>query len=214
MRILIAGLLVVLSSLAQAAEANPSAAELLAKVQTFYERTQDLTAEVRQKYAFHAMKRTLEASGTMQLKKPGFLRWDVVKPYPRQYVVDGKALYAFDSEDNEVVVKSDFSADTLSTSVSFLWGNGQLSRDFEARLVERPEYGTTVLELSPRGREPGISKLYFDVDAATGLVRTSVVIDSEGNENRLTFSNVKTNAGLDAARFLFSVPKGATVTKR
>jgi outer membrane lipoprotein carrier protein len=204
----------VLATGARADDKAPAAAELLAKVQGFYDRTQDLTADVQQKYSFHAMKRTLTSAGTMQLKKPGLLRWDVKKPYAKLFLIDGQALYAYDSDDNEVTVKKDFSADSLSAAVTFLWGKGQLARDFDAKVVERPEYGATVLELVPKKLAAGFSKLYFDVDAATGLVRTSVVIDAEGNENRLAFANVKTNAGLDAARFRFEVPKGANVTHR
>lgn len=214
MRGLWLGVAILLATGARADEKAPAAAELLAKVQAFYDKTQDLTADVQQKYSFHAMKRTLASSGTMQLKKPGLMRWDVKKPYGKQFVIDGQALYAYDSDDNEVTVKKDFSADSLSAAVTFLWGKGQLSREFDAKVVERPEYGATVLELVSKKPGSGFSKLYFDVDAASGLVRTSVVIDAEGNENRLSFSNVKTNAGLEAARFKFEVPKGATVTNR
>jgi outer membrane lipoprotein carrier protein len=192
---------------------NP-AASLLAKVQAFYDRTQDLTADVDQQYAFHAMKRTLKASGTMQLRKPGLMRWDVAKPYAKQYLIDGQALYAYDSDDHEVVVKKDFSADSLSAAVTFLWGKGQLARDFDAAMVAKPEYGTNVIELTPRGPQAGFSKLYFDVEPASGLVRRSVVLDTEGNENRLTFSNVRTNTGLKAERFRFEKPQGATLTYR
>lgn len=190
------------------------AAQLLARVQAFYDKTKDLTADVDQQYTFHAMKRTLKATGSMQLKKPGLLRWDVTKPYAKQYLIDGQALYAYDSDDNEVIVKKDFSADSLSAAVTFLWGKGQLARDFDVASVPKPDYGANVLELTPRGKGAGFAKLYFDVEPATGLVRRSVVIDTEGNENRLTFANVRTNAGLDDARFKFDKPKGATVTYR
>jgi outer membrane lipoprotein-sorting protein len=137
---------ILLATGARADEKDPVAAELLAKVQAFYDKTQDLTADVQQKYSFHAMKRTLTSSGTMQLKKPGLMRWDVKKPYGKQFVIDGQALYAYDSDDNEVTVKKDFSADSLSAAVTFLWGKGQLAREFEAKVVEKPEYGATVLE--------------------------------------------------------------------
>lgn len=193
---------------------DPAATLLAEKVQAFYEKTQDLTADVEQAYTYHAMHRTLKASGTMQLRKPGMLRWDVVKPYPKQYVIDGKALYVFDSEDNEVVVKKEFAADTLSAAITFLWGKGKLTREFDVAMADKPEYGATVLVLTPKGKGSGFSRIYFAVEPSSGLVRTSVVIDSEGNENRLAFAHVKTNAGLDAARFQFQIPAGATVTER
>jgi outer membrane lipoprotein carrier protein len=190
------------------------ASRLLAKVQRFYDRSRDLTADVDQRYVYASMGRTLTASGAMQLKKPGLLRWEIVKPSPRSYVIDGKSLYIWDSEENEVVVRRDFSADTLSAAVTFLWGQGRLARDFAATLVARPDLGATVLQLVPKKPADGFQKLYFAVDAESGLVLKSVVVDPEGNENALSFSNVKTNVGLKAAAFQFVVPKGATVTER
>jgi outer membrane lipoprotein-sorting protein len=38
-----------------------------------------------------------------------------------------------------------------------------------------------------------------------------VIFDSEGNENRIAFSNVKVNTGIADGRFSFQIPKGADV---
>jgi outer membrane lipoprotein carrier protein len=197
-----------------AAPKADAATKLLARVQKFYDRTKDLTADVDQRYVYTTMGRTLTASGAMQLKKPGFLRWEIVKPSPKSYVVDGKSLYLYDAEENEVLVRRDFSADGLSAAVTFLWGRGRLARDFTASLVPRPDLGEDVLQLVPKKPASGFQKLFFAVDAKTGLVKKSVVVDPEGNENTLAFSNVKTNVGLKDEAFRFVVPKGATVTER
>jgi outer membrane lipoprotein carrier protein len=207
-------LAVALSVPLRAEPAVPDAAELTRRVQAFYEATKDYTAEVSQAYTFHAMRRTMRATGLMQLKKPGLMRWEVTSPAPKQFVIDGKSLYIHDLEDNEVMVKRDFSADSLSSAVSFLWGRGQLSKEFDISSVARPEYGQRVLQLVPKRPHAGLAKLFFAVDAETGRVVTSVVVDAEGNENRLDFSKPKTNSGLDDARFKFTVPKGAKVLER
>jgi len=206
-------LLVALPALARP-KPEGEASALLAKVQRFYDRTRDLSADVDQRYVYASMGRTLTASGSMELKKPGFLRWELVKPSAKSYVVDGKSLYLYDAEENEVLVRRDFSADGLSAAVSFLWGRGRLAREFSAARVSRPDLGETVLELTPKSPQGGFRKLFFAVEAKTGLVQKSVVVDPEGNENALTFSHVHTNLGLTDARFRFDVPKGATVTER
>jgi outer membrane lipoprotein carrier protein len=187
------------------------AVALAGKVQKFYENTQDFTADVAQTYQYFAANRTMKASGQMQLKKPGMMRWDIVKPSPQLYLLDGKALYQYDAEDNEVRVKKDFTSYALPAAVTFLWGKGRLTDEFTVTKIAKPEYGATVLELTPKKAGSGFRKLFFALDAATGQVQTSIVIDGEGNENRLSFSNVKTNVGLPAARFVFELPKGATV---
>ncbi|MFM2152990.1 MAG: hypothetical protein RL199_1425 [Pseudomonadota bacterium] len=206
--------LMLLTLPAIAAPKQADASKLLAKVQRFYDRTKDLTADVDQRYVYTSMGRTLTAAGSMQLKKPGFLRWEIVKPSPKSYVIDGHSLYLYDAEENEVLVRRDFSADALSAAVTFLWGKGRLAQDFAASLVSRPDLGSAVLELVPKKPASGFQKLYFAVEVKTGLVQKSVVVDPEGNENTLSFSNVKTNVGLKDEAFRFVVPKGATVTER
>lgn len=191
---------------------NDAKAKALAgKVQAFYENTRDFTADFQQKYRYRASARTQDSSGTVQVKKPGMMRWDYAKPYPKQFVLDGKALYMFDPEDNAVMVNREFSSDGLSAAVTFLWGRGSLTDEFNVAVVEKKSYGETVLALDPKTPQPGFTRLYFAIDAATGAVLTSVVIDSQGNENRITFRNVKTNQDLAAKRFEFKIPKGAQV---
>jgi outer membrane lipoprotein carrier protein len=199
---------------APAATAPASAEEtktLVDKVQHFYENTSDFTADFDQVYRYAAMARTQKSSGTVQVKKPGLMRWDYVKPYAKLFLVDGKSLYAYDPDDNTVNVRRKFSSDSLSGAVTFLWGKGKLSEEFRITKVNKPEYGSTVLELVPKKAEPGFTRIYFVVDPASGTVLTSVIFDSSGNENRVSFSNVKANQNIPDSRFTFQIPKGAQV---
>lgn len=207
--------LALLPMAARAADPAPATAAetkaLVDKVQHFYENTRDFTADFDQVYRYAAMARTQRSSGTVQVKKPGFMRWDYVKPYAKLFLLDGKSLYAYDPDDNSVLVNRKFSSDSLSGAVTFLWGKGKLSEEFKITKVDKPEYGPTVLQLVPKQREPGFTKLFFVVDPATGTVQTSVIFDSAGNENRISFSNVKSNQNLPDNRFTFQIPKGAQV---
>ena len=184
---------------------------LARKVQAFYEGTKDFSASFTQKYKYKAMARTQTSKGTVQVKKPGLMRWDYTQPYEKLFLLDGKALWMWDPSDETVMVNRSFSSDQLSAAVTFLWGKGKLSDEFRISKANKPAYGETVLELVPRKPQSGFTKLYFAVDPETGAVQTSVVIDSQGNENRIEFADVKTNTGVPASRFTFEVPKGATV---
>ncbi len=192
-------------------KATPEAVALAEKVQRFYEKTNDFTADFEQSFKNTMLGRTQKSSGTVQVKKPGLMRWDYAKPHPKQFVLDGKDLWLYEPDDKSVMVKRGFSSDSLSAAVTFLFGKGRLVDEFDVARVERPEYGPVVLSLVPKKSQPGFAKLFFAVDDATGQVKTSIVIDAQGNENRITFANMKTNSGLDAARFQFAPPKGAAV---
>ena len=194
--------------------AGPTAAQLAERVQKHYEKSTDLTADVEQRYRYAAAGRTLMASGSLLVRKPGLLRWTVKKPSLREFVIDGKTLSVYDAEDATVLVREDFSAESMPAAVSFLWGAGNLVRDFDVKLASRPKDGPHVIELVPRRPQPGFQRLFFAVDPATGQVQVSTVVDHEGNENRLAFSNVRVNTGLAADRFRFVPPPGTTVQKR
>ena len=200
-----------LAARADAQQSQPSAVELAKKVQGFYEKTKDFTAHFDQTYRYMAMARTQKSSGIVQVKKPGFMRWDYEKPYVKQFVLDGKTFYAYEPDDNAVMVNRKFSSDSLSAAVSFLWGKGKLVEEFNLKKVERPDYGPVVLELTPKKPQAGFTKLFFVVDPQTGMVTTSVIFDTEGNENRIAFSDPKTNQNIPDDRFSFQIPKGASV---
>lgn len=203
---------------AKAPEAKPAEAKspaeavaLAVKVQQFYEKTKDFTADFSQSYRYMAMQTTKKSSGTVQVKKPGFMRWDYTKPYAKLFLLDGKTFYAYEPEDNAVIVNRKFSSDTLSAAVSFLWGKGNLVEEFNLTKVDRPDYGPVVLELIPKKPQSGFTKLFFVIDPETGMVTTSVIFDSQGNENRVAFTNVKTNQNVADDRFKFQIPKDASV---
>jgi outer membrane lipoprotein carrier protein len=193
------------------ADAEAAGRVLAERVQKFYEKTRDFSASFEQAYKYKAMQRVQRSSGTVQVKKPGMMRWDYVQPYEKHFVLDGRSLWMHEPADNAVSVQRQFSSDALSSAVTFLWGRGRLTDEFHVTTVARPELGAAVLELVPRKPQTGFSRLFFVIDEATGAVQTSLVVDSQGNENRITFKDAATNTGLPDARFQFEVPKGVAV---
>lgn len=192
-------------------DAEAAGRALADKVQRFYESTKDFTAAFDQAYRYKAMARVQKSGGTVQVKKPGLMRWDYDRPYEKHFVLDGKSLWMHEPDDRAVSVQREFSSDALSSAVTFLWGRGKLTDEFTVRRVARPDLGPAVLELVPKKAQSGFARLFFAVDEATGAVQSSLVVDSQGNENRITFKDVKTNQGLADARFRFEVPKGVAV---
>ncbi len=198
-----------LAALLAAASADPAATA--ARVQKFYERTQDFTAAFEQSYTYKAFKRTQKSSGTVYVKKPGRMKWEYDKPTQKRFVLDGKKLWMYDVADNQVVVNDEFAADKLSTSVTFLWGKGKLADEFIVARPDRADLEGESIQLAPRKPQPGFTTIYFGVDPKTGEVRETIVLDAQGNENRMKFSAMKANVGLKDKDFAFTVPKGATV---
>jgi outer membrane lipoprotein carrier protein len=180
----------------------PSAAELTRKVQAFYEKTRDLEAAFTQTYLYAGLGRKLTSSGTLKVKKPGLMRWDYQSPSPKVVAVTGKKLVQYEPEERQAYVDEQFDATAMTSAVAFLLGSGDLARDFHGALGEG---GTLVLR--PKVADPRVERITFTV-GPDGEVLSTSVIDGSGNENRLTFSAIKRNAGLADGAFEVKLPAG------
>lgn len=189
----------------------PDAATLAARVQRFYDGAKDFTATFEQTYTYKAFGSQQVSRGTVKVKKPGLMRWDYREPTEKHFILDGKAMWMHVPQDNQVTVNRTFAADQLSAAVTFLWGKGKLSDEFEIKSAARRDLEGPVLELLPKKGQTQFQRLYFSVDPATGRVRASIVVDPQGNENRMVFTEARTNAGLKDGEFEFKPPKGAAV---
>jgi outer membrane lipoprotein carrier protein len=182
------------------------------RVQAFYAHTKDFSARFAQHYTYVAMGRAEDSEGTVQVKKPGFVRWDYEKPDKRVIYVENRTLFIWHPDDQEVQVKRDFGGDQLSSAFTFLWGKGDLLKEFAPKAAATPEGlpKGDALELTPRKPIAGVAKLLFVV-AKDGHVLASVVTNPQGDVNQIVFSGAKVDQGLPDSLFHFEPPKGAYV---
>jgi outer membrane lipoprotein carrier protein len=190
---------------------NPGRA-LAQRVQAFYAHTKDFSARFAQHYTYVSIGKVEDSSGTVEVKKPGLVRWDYEKPEPRTIYVEGKTLWIWKPQDQEAQVKRDFGGDQLSSAFTFLWGKGELLKEFSPKVVPVPK-GLPAgdgLELLPTKPVAGVQKLLFVV-AKDGQVLASVLTNPQGDVNQIVFTDSKVDQGLEKSRFHFEPPKGAYV---
>ena len=158
------------------------------------------------------MGRIEDSAGAVQVKKPGAVRWDYDKPDKRTLFVQGKTLWIWRPDDQEAQVKRDFGGDQLSSAFTFLWGKGDLLKEFAPRVVACPAElpKGEALELTPLKPSGGVEKLLFVV-GKDGQVLASVVVNPQGDINQIVFSDPKVDQGLPDSLFHFEPPKGAFV---
>jgi outer membrane lipoprotein carrier protein len=199
-------------------EKDPEAAgrAVVQRVQKFYRHAKDFTARFEQLYTYVSFGRTDKASGQVDVKRPDKLRWRVDEPAEKKLVIviNGRDFWQYAPEDNQVSHNANFVSDQLSSAFTFLWGKGELLKEFSARSVARPDVeglpeGECV-ELLPRAPNSQVSKLVFVV-GKRGEVLASVVTNAQGDTNRLVFHDVKLNAATPDKEFAFTPPAGANV---
>lgn len=222
-----ASLLAVAAPVPLRAEAAPPAPEsasakavagIVERMQKVYEGTNDMRARFSQQTQSMMSKR--QASGEVLLKKPGKMRWDYEKPEKKLFVADGTQLWVYEPED-EQAFKQPLSSSQLPAQVSFLFGKGRLSDEFDITLLDDKskdaqglgDPGDHRLKLVPKVATAQVRYLLFVVDPKTFLVKETVVLDQQGGQNRIRFSAIETNlkGGIDDARFRFTPPAGTQI---
>ncbi len=191
--------------LVAAAPARPparEASELAAKVQASYERTRDLEAHFSQTYAYAGFGRKQVSSGTLQVKKPGMMRWDYDAPAKKVIAVRGSRLVQWEPEENQAYVDDAFDASAMSAAVTFLLGKGDLAKEFDPSVD-----ASGALVLTPKEPDPRVESIALTV-GKDGEVTATRVRDGSGNVNEIHFTNVHRNRGLPDSAFEVKLPKG------
>ncbi len=191
----------------------PMAADVKAlvdRVQAFYEKTTDFTADFKQDYTYKAFKRTQSSSGKVTYAKPAQMRWDYEKPSAKTFVLAKDRVIALDPEALTLTTMG-MATSQLSASVTFLWGQGKLADEFSIAKKDCKTCKGTQLELTPLKPDPRFQKVLLEVDPKSATVIKSTVIDPDGSENAITFGAMQTNTGVDAAKFKLEPPPGFQV---
>jgi len=176
----------------------------------------DVQAEFYQKALIASLNRTQTGRGTMAMafdhdsKKLSstLFHWNYQVPNKQQVVSDGKTLWVYLPDNNQVMVsavndKSYYSEDPLL----FLRNLGQLSSHFSVEFAgeqtsEDPDY--TLLRLTPLQPSVYIKNLILEIpywlesapQQAGFPLHSATIIDPSGNETRLEFRNVRVNQQL------------------
>lgn len=186
---------------------DPAVKALVQRMQAFYEGTSDFTADFTQNYTYTGSKRKLTSTGSMTFKKPGLMRWEYAKPSPKSFVLAGDKVYMHDPE-AKLLTRAKIDTSQLSASVTFLWGKGNLLDEFNIAKAACTHCKGTLLELVPKQKDPRFRKLHLEVDPKTAQVVRSVVFDPDGSQNAISFSNMKTNVGINEKTFVLTPPEG------
>lgn len=197
----------------EAAAARPPAAEVMARMQKFYEGTTALRAKFVQTLSGPMGKR--QAAGGVILKKPGKMRWDYEKPERKLFIADGTTLWVYEPED-EQAYKQPLTSSQLPAQVSFLFGKGRLQDDFDASYFDgQPmgEPGDLILKLLPKVASASYRHIVFVVNPKTFMVKETVLYDQQGGSNHIVFSAIEINpkSGVDDGRFSFTPPANTKI---
>jgi outer membrane lipoprotein-sorting protein len=155
---------------AAGAPAHPALDQIVDRVEKTYAGAGDLTAHFRQTSTITAAGQVQRASGTVEVKRPGKMRWEYAEPEARLYVTDGKTFWVYTPEDKQVMV-SEVGGALGATPLAFLMGAGTLRKEFEVREVRLFDAvgNTVVLALSDQKLNGGLPDARFTFQPPPGV---------------------------------------------
>jgi outer membrane lipoprotein carrier protein len=209
---LIFALGVIIASAQSTATESRSADQIVDSLQKNYDATVDFVADFRQETEVKTLNRKLKASGKLYFKRPGKMLWRYEEPKGQFVLADGKNLYFYQPEQNQVIKSPLKNAFRSDIPLSFLLGLGNLKKDFNATLkgTEENQY---VLGLEPKGELGGFSEVLVAVGRSTSDIDWVSVRDAAANVTTIRFSGMRKGVGVQESLFRFQVPDGVDIVE-
>ncbi|MEN5060065.1 outer membrane lipoprotein chaperone LolA [Luteimonas sp. TWI1416] len=201
-RWLVAASVLLAAGLAQATDAR-------AQLDAFTRGLKGLEGQFTQQVADGNGRVKESASGTVALSAPRLFRWEYVKPYPQLIVADGRTVWVYDP-DLQQVTRRPQGSEEQDSPLAALIDPSRLDRDFVVESAGERD-GLSWLQLRPKPVEGAAfenARLGFGNDG--GLARMEI-LDSLGQRTTIGFSGWKRNPTFAASTFRYTPPAGVDV---
>lgn len=152
-------------------------------------------------------KPTQKSKGVILVQSPNKFYLEYNKPYKLIYVADGKKLWSYDEDLEQIVVKDQ--GDLLVNTPAMLLSNPKdLTRLYKVDRTGETE-GWIWFELTPKKQNTNFETV--SLAFADNKLKAMEMRDSFGQTTRLEFSKVIKNPAIAKKKFTFTPPKGVDV---
>ena len=153
------------------------------------------------------------STGVFEFARPERFRFVYKKPFEQTIVADGKTLWLHDVDLNQVTARKQ--AQVLNASPAALIATAtdlkSLEKDFS--LANAPDQDGQVWVLAtPKTKDGQVQNVRIGFKGAT--LATLEILDSFGQNSRMSFSAVQVNPVLEVATFQFKPPAGVDVVNQ
>jgi outer membrane lipoprotein carrier protein len=185
-----------------------TAHDLAQRVDHHYNQLHSLTAQFTESY--EGLGRAKSESGTLQLVKPGRMRWDYTNPPGKLFLLDGKYAWFYSKGDPEVQRMAAKQLDDLRSPLRFLLGHTQLEKEIDHLALAPAANGSFTLSGVPHDQQKRVQRLTLTV-TADGTILGIEIEETDGAVTRFTFTGEQSNAPIPASQFRFVPPPGVPI---
>jgi len=194
------------------AEIDPEIDSILMGIESKYRNT-TFTANFHQTSTLKAMELTDTATGKIYIKSPGAMRWEYEAPDPQTVITNGKKLWVYRPQDQQVMVGKAPTFFGDGKGAGFLSDIGQIRNYFSISKIESKVPDTWGLKLIPKEKRPDLSEVRLNIDSKSFEISDVTTYNSYGDETRIVFSDGMFGKELSPELFTFSIPPGADVVQ-
>ena len=186
---------------------NVATAGSLDSLDRFYNNVQTYSAHFDQVVLDEGLVPIEESSGIMQIARPGRFRWDYEPPNEQAIVGDGKKVWIYDIELEQITVRPQEQS-LGRTPATILAGSGDIGSNYEIRDLGAAGLLTWV-GINPRDTDSGFDDMRIGFEGDE--LRTIELVDGLGQTTRITLSGGVENEAVDEAQFILTIPEGVDV---
>ena len=158
----------------------------------------NLTADFKQTVLDDEKKVVQQSSGKVAIQRPGKFSWIYTTPYEQQIIADGKELWVYDVDLDQVTVKP----------MMILMRKEKLTDEFSISEVGQRKFLYWV-ELEPRSQDMDYTNVYIGLK--DGAVKAMELRDKFGQSTQIVFDNLRLKVIHNPKTFRFIPPDGVDV---
>lgn len=187
-------------------------ADVIAGVKAAYKDVQSIRADFTQVRRDALLKTEDKQRGKLSLKRPRKMRFEFVHPKPSLFVTDGRTLWIYNPELNQVIEQPDLGMD--SGMGILLDDLSRLDELFVVTLVPEDKGPKLYYTLNLVAKKPGgFKSLEMNLTKQKYLLQDLVLTDVMDNVTEMHFTGVRLNQEVPDSEFTFVAPAGAQVVK-
>ena len=148
-----------------------------------------------------------QSRGTLKLQRPGKFAWIYTDPFEQQIVADGRELWIYDVELDQVTVKP-MDQGISNAPIMILMKQADVGEQFKVVEVGQRKF-LYWIELEPQARDIEYTRIFIGLE--DGSLRAMELQDQFGQSTQIVFENLRLGVVHNPATFKFVPPPGVDV---